>query len=110
MAAHDAARAQLEKALSRLLNRVGKIGSDLRQTPDPDWSEKAVEQENDEVLEKLDAISRREVVQLRAALERIATGTYGVCSKCGGRIEADRLAAMPTAITCIGCANTVSGS
>lgn len=36
-----------------------------------------------------------------AALGRIENGTYGVCEVCGGPIEETRLAADPTAATCI---------
>src|SRR5882757_1959017 len=40
---------------------------------------------------------------LAAALERVAAGSYGVCERCGERIEPARLAARPVARTCVGC-------
>ena len=40
---------------------------------------------------------------VRAALARVAAGTYGVCSRCGDDIPAARLNAMPTATLCITC-------
>ena len=40
---------------------------------------------------------------VRAALERLKTGTYGSCSRCGADIPAARLTAMPTATLCITC-------
>ncbi len=43
------------------------------------------------------------VNRLTAALERIHDGTYGTCDRCGGAIEVARLAAVPEALTCLGC-------
>lgn len=103
MPQHDAVHAQLEEQLSRLLKQVGTIESDLRQTDDRDWNEQAIELENDEVLEGLDEMSRGEVRRIRAAISRIANGTYGVCSTCGHPISAERLAAIPTALACVTC-------
>ncbi|WP_406205347.1 TraR/DksA family transcriptional regulator [Streptomyces decoyicus] len=42
---------------------------------------------------------------LERAAQRIATGAYGSCERCGGPISAGRLTARPTARTCIDCAN-----
>jgi RNA polymerase-binding protein DksA len=104
MPEHDALRAQLEERLTRLVRRVGAIEGDLRQTRDRDWQERATERENDEVLEGLDEMTRAEVTQIRAALERIANGSYGVCASCGEPIGSERLAAVPSAMTCVKCA------
>jgi DnaK suppressor protein len=38
-----------------------------------------------------------------AALERIAQGAYGVCTRCGRPISPERLEARPWASLCIGC-------
>ena len=37
------------------------------------------------------------------ALARLADGSYGICQVCGARISGERLAARPTARTCVGC-------
>lgn len=39
--------------------------------------------------------------KVKAALERIASGTYGLCKVCGAAIEEARLTANPSAETCI---------
>jgi DnaK suppressor protein len=44
-----------------------------------------------------------EIRDIDAALGRIATGTYGVCSDCGEGIEVARLEAYPTAKRCRPC-------
>ncbi len=41
--------------------------------------------------------------EIKAALDRISKGTYGVCQKCGKNIEEKRLVANPAATTCISC-------
>jgi DnaK suppressor protein len=103
MSTHDAVRAQLQERLDRLLRRVGSIEGDLRQSHDRDWVERASELENEEVLEGLDDMSRTEIRQIRAALGRIESGTYGVCSSCGRPIDGSRLLAAPSTTVCVKC-------
>lgn len=47
---------------------------------------------------------REKVDSLRAALARIAAGTYGICQRCGARIDRARLEIVPDASLCIKCA------
>ena len=105
MGNHETVRAALRSRLDRLTRRVGTIESDLRDTGDRDWEEQATQRENDQVLEGLDAASRVEAAEILAALRRIREGQYGTCVRCGGAITANRLNAMPTAATCVGCAD-----
>jgi RNA polymerase-binding protein DksA len=49
--------------------------------------------------------ARGKLKKLKAALQRMEEGTYGVCEVCGQAIEAERLAALPTATLCITCAH-----
>lgn len=51
----------------------------------------------------LDA-AERELVELDAALERVANGDYGICRRCGRAIDPARLDARPGAALCIDCA------
>lgn len=97
-------RTRLQQKLEQLEHRLGKIDHNLRQTPDRDSQEQAQERENDEVLERLDQSGRDELNLLQAALERMDTGTYGVCSQCGKAIPVQRLEVLPYALTCITCA------
>jgi RNA polymerase-binding transcription factor DksA len=50
------------------------------------------------------AAARRSLVELDAAGARLAAGTYGRCLACGRPIPEARLAARPTADTCVACA------
>jgi DnaK suppressor protein len=47
---------------------------------------------------------RRRVSSVRDALARIEQGTYGVCERCGGAIDPERMAVLPDTRLCIGCA------
>jgi len=103
MTERDEIRIHLEKQLKRLLRRAEKVEADLRQTHDRDWTERAIELENDEVLEGLDEMALREIGDIRAALARIESGTYGTCAACGQEISDERLLAVPSAATCLAC-------
>ena len=49
--------------------------------------------------------ARADLDDLDRAAERVRTGAYWVCERCGGPIAPERLAARPTATVCITCAN-----
>ncbi len=45
--------------------------------------------------------AEQHLAAIEAAQQRIADGTYGVCTVCGRQIPAARLEARPTATTCV---------
>jgi YteA family regulatory protein len=47
---------------------------------------------------------RSQVRQVEEAQRRLRAGSYGRCLRCGGRIEPERLTALPWAATCARCA------
>ena len=51
---------------------------------------------------------RRHLAELDRALAALAAGRYGVCERCGARVGTERLAARPSATTCISCAGSTS--
>ncbi len=53
--------------------------------------------------ERLPEEARRELVEIDAALTRIAEGRYGVCLSCGGPMGLQRLRAIPEARYCLTC-------
>ncbi|NNC53946.1 MAG: TraR/DksA family transcriptional regulator [Erythrobacter sp.] len=97
-------RAQLESRLADLLERAEVIEDDLRHPLDADSSEQAVDLADDEALEGVDEVLRKEIAQIRMALQRIENGTYGTCVTCGKDIAKARLEARPIATRCIDCA------
>ena len=86
-----------------LYRRLNKIDQDLDTLKSADSSERAVERENDEVLEEFGHTGVKELEAIDAALDRIAAGTFGICAKCGEPISPARLEAVPHAALCEEC-------
>lgn len=95
---------KLQARLGDLLQRAEVIEDDLRHPLDADSSEQAVDLADDETLEGVDDVLREEIQQIRLALLRIESGSYGTCSICGDAISRERLQARPIATRCINCA------
>ena len=53
--------------------------------------------------------ARAHLLQLDQALQRLDGGRYGVCEDCGRHIAPARLAARPSARTCVECASPGRG-
>ncbi|MGV6827175.1 MAG: TraR/DksA family transcriptional regulator [bacterium] len=102
----------VERFKSRLLSlksdmtrRISAIQKDIRHEDlSADWSEQATERENDEVLDSLGNASEEELVMINKALERIDSGEYFCCVKCGGPIPEARLEVLPFSTRCVQCA------
>jgi RNA polymerase-binding transcription factor DksA len=105
MRSFEGTREKLLTKLDELQKRQGRLDRDLRRLVHPDSGERALEAENDEVLEDLDAHTHAEIGQIRAALARIEAGGYGKCGGCGEDIPEARLEALPFADRCIDCAS-----
>ncbi|MEX1036957.1 MAG: TraR/DksA C4-type zinc finger protein [Sneathiella sp.] len=95
---------QLQGMLVVEERRLEAIEQRLRGSHSASFSEQAVEREGDEVDEKLEETVIREIGMIKAALERISSGNYQVCSSCGGEISEARLKALPYTNVCINCA------
>jgi DnaK suppressor protein len=46
---------------------------------------------------------RQELAKVEHALEKIQSGTYGICDNCGKPIDPGRLEALPQAAVCMNC-------
>jgi DnaK suppressor protein len=99
------AKARLEAELAELEDRLSRLERDLAEPPDADSSERAVQMEDDESLERQAALVAQEIASARRALQRIEDGTYGECVNCGNAIAPGRLEARPEASLCIACAS-----
>jgi RNA polymerase-binding transcription factor DksA len=86
-----------------IYSRLKRIDNDLGRTRLADDDDRAIEGENDEVLEEFGQAGEAELRAIEAALDRIARGTFGTCVRCGGKISARRLAAVPHAALCEHC-------
>lgn len=97
-------KARLEARLAELEDRLTSIEAELDSHNSPDWEERAVEREEDEVLEGMGQSGLAEIRVIRAALARIEDGTYGVCGTCGEPIAQARLDVLPATPFCARCA------
>ncbi|RMH44902.1 MAG: TraR/DksA family transcriptional regulator [Alphaproteobacteria bacterium] len=98
-------KAQLLALRQEIEERIEEIEDELDQPVDRDPDEASLEMEDDEVLEALDGIERKELAMIDAALRRIEEGEYGYCVKCGAEIAEERLDAVPFTPFCVKCAS-----
>ena len=101
--AEQAAAVAAIEALTREFDAVvaASRASNADDEHDPEGATIAFERQ--QVAALLEA-ARRRLADVEAALARRAAGRYGVCEGCGGSIPAERLAARPSARTCVACA------
>lgn len=97
-------RAYLQKRLTELEANLNDIEEELESHNNPDWEDAAIEREGDEVLEGLGVTEMKEARMIKAALDRMDAGEYGICVKCGEEISGDRLDVLPWTPFCRKCA------
>jgi RNA polymerase-binding transcription factor len=93
---------------SALQERHARVARDLQRRNDPlvaDWSDRAIQLQNDEALQAIDDAAQDELAAIDEALRRLDQGLYGTCKKCGGQVEPGRLEAVH-AVTCAQCATS----
>lgn len=105
----DAAKyeAILQERKRELLVRLHKIEDDFEQPRNPDDDDRAIERNNDEVLEELGETGQRELRAIEAALDRVEAGTFGTCVRCGEAIAQERLDLVPHTPFCQTCAAAI---
>ena len=104
------AGADLEAARTRLRVERDRLRAELEATvnaPDPmTYGSQAAaatqvfDQQRDLALRER---AENQLTQVEAALERIESGTFGTCRRCGNPIGEERLEALPWAALCIDC-------
>ena len=98
----DAARAQIA-ALTREFDQVVDASRQSNADDEHDPEGATIAFERQQVAALLEA-ARRRLADVDAAVTAVEAGTYGRCESCGRPIAPERLAARPTARTCIDCA------
>jgi DnaK suppressor protein len=58
--------------------------------------------EREKILALMEALELR-LDEIKAALATAATGTYGICERCGQPIDPERLRIVPEATLCVSC-------
>ncbi len=107
---HDLAslRSELEHQLATHQARFRRLDDHRHNRdglPSQDWEDRATEQENDEIVDRLEPMTRREIEALEAALARLDAGVAFTCQRCGDAIHPRRVAMLPATPFCADCAN-----
>jgi DnaK suppressor protein len=89
----------LERDFNGIVEAAGQANADDEH--DPEGATIAFERQH---IAALIVRARNQLSQVQAAIARLDAGRYGECENCGRQIGPDRLAARPTARTCIDCA------
>lgn len=91
-------KTKVEKNIDMIKAEVNSIASEDEIDDVEDMAELEIDNTSDQaLLHQLE----NEVVEINAALDRIALGTYGICEKTGKRIPLERLKANPSARTVV---------
>jgi DnaK suppressor protein len=91
--------AALERDFNGIVEAAGQANADDEH--DPEGATIAFERQH---IAALLSQAHDQLSQVAQAVARLDAGRYGECQSCGRPIGADRLAARPTATTCIDCA------
>jgi RNA polymerase-binding protein DksA len=94
---------QLEERQEFLHKKLERITENVRSPLAADSEEQVVVRENQEVIDDLGNMTRKEISEIASALARIESGDYGVCIDCGVEIPEERLEVKPYARRCIQC-------
>ncbi|MHC4661265.1 MAG: TraR/DksA family transcriptional regulator [Planctomycetota bacterium] len=99
------------KIYRNLLTRRNQLVEELKEKLAIDLHDESLLDEGDlatrdtasDFLMAVATIEGEEIKNIDDALHAIKEGTYGKCSACGGRIQAERLKALPSVKLCIKC-------
>jgi RNA polymerase-binding protein DksA len=94
---------QRSQLLARYRDELERVDEQL-DSHEAEVVERATEQWDAQVLANLGESDARALAQIVAAVRRLDAGSYGECTSCGTKISPARLAAVPWAELCIGCA------
>jgi RNA polymerase-binding protein DksA len=105
--AHAAATLEAERA--RLVHQLSELGADESGdlTGEMEFGDAfadagAATAERTETLGIIENL-KHQLDDVKAAIAKLADGTYGVCEKCGQDIGADRLEFRPSSLLCVNC-------
>ena len=81
---------------------IVEAASDVATDDEHDPEGHTIAWERQQVAALLDE-TRTTLAEIEAAEQRVANGTYGTCTECGGPIAPERLDALPATPTCVNC-------
>ena len=105
-------KAELERERERLLAEIAEYEREGQETlsdvsGENNYRDHMADQGSATFARELDMSledqARQSLADLESALARMEAGTYGICTRCGADIPAERLQAVPSAQLCITC-------
>jgi len=98
-------RALLIKRMNDLLAEAEKTGTDMsdKVVNFPDPADRATLESDRNFMLRIRDRERKLIGKIKAALERIEDGSFGICEECGEEIGLERLKARPVTTLCIEC-------
>ena len=95
----------LTKRLDELLDEANKTVSGMTDHRDnfADPTDRATMESERNFTLRIRDRERKLIVKIKEALNRIETGTFGICEECGEDISEKRLKARPVTTLCINC-------
>ena len=92
-----------QEELQRLVSKSEQDGREADEEVTQDIADKAANSYTKEFLFHQSDDNRRALQLVTEALERMKTGSYGLCVACHEEVESKRLEAVPWARHCIEC-------
>ena len=98
-------RKMLQSKINELMAEAGKTVVDMAGQEEklPDLNDRASQESELNLEIRMRERERKLIVKMRDAIDRIDSGTYGICDECGEPIGAKRLMARPVTTYCIEC-------
>ncbi len=92
---------RLEELLDQADNTVSGMTTQKENLPDP--TDRASLEADRNFMLRIRDRENKLIKKIRDAVERIDSGTYGICETCGEDIAIERLRARPVTTQCIEC-------
>jgi DnaK suppressor protein len=95
----------LTRRLEGLLAEAGKTMVDMSDDEEtfPDPNDRATLESDRNFVLRIRDRERKLIVKIREALDRIESGTFGICDMCGADIPDERLKVRPVTTLCVNC-------
>jgi DnaK suppressor protein len=95
----------LNEQLKTLIQEAQKTVTGMTDSKEnfPDPTDRATLESDRNFMLRIRGRERKLILKIEEALERIATGSFGVCESCGDEIGEERLKARPVTTLCIEC-------
>ena len=95
----------LNQRIDELLNEAYKTVTDMTDEKEnfPDPNDRASLESDRNFELRIRDRERKLIRKMQEAIQRIDSGTFGICDRCGGPISEKRLIARPVTTLCIEC-------